>query len=528
MKRYICHLGHQKFESIDADVVIVGTGIAGLYTALQLDPKRSCVLLNKNGAAHSDSMYAQGGIAAVKEPEALDCLDQKEKHYLDTVVAGVGLCDESAVRVLVEEAWDNIEELLYYDVPFDRSQGHFLLTREGGHSENRVLHCGGDATGKFLTQRLYELAVSRPNIRVFDNMVLCDIATADGVVAGVTALDEDGAPCYFSASKVVIATGGIGQIYEKSTNDRCLSGDGIAAACRAGATLKDMEFVQFHPTAFLYPDESGRFFLISESLRGEGAVLRNGNGEAFMADIHPLKDLAPRDIVARAIHEEMEKDGRDHVYLDITKTAANVLKERFPTIYGACLEKGIDISQNWIPVLPVQHYFMGGIETDLDGKTNIEGLYACGEAACTGVHGANRLASNSLLECLVFGRRCARHINHASFSVLKSNRMIEADRQKGNNVNFAAYDQEIRSLMTKDCGIIRNGKDLQRAVTRITEIEAEIDAVSLSTPAAVESSRKSLVAKEILTAALKRKQSVGAHYRSDEEITGEKQNESSL
>lgn len=498
------------------DVVIVGSGAAGLYTALQLDPKLSCALLNKAGVERCDSMYAQGGIAAVNQGDTEGFLDHQEKHIYDTLVAGAGHCDEAAVRVLVEEAWDNMEELIRYGVPFDKEKGRFLLTREGGHSENRILHCGGDATGKYLTRPLYDLALARPGLTFFNGMCLCDIVAGEGAVCGVTAMDQRGVPCYFAASKVVIATGGIGQIYEKSTNDRCLSGDGIAAARRAGAVLQDMEFVQFHPTAFLYPDDRGRYFLISESLRGEGGILRNQRGEAFMEQVHPLKDLAPRDIVARAIDVEMKKEGSPNVYLDMTKTEANVLKKRFPTIYNACLAKGIDMAKEWIPVLPVQHYFMGGIKTDLNGKTNLEGLYACGEAACTGVHGANRLASNSLLECLVFGRRCARHINDATFFRPKSESQRQGKAQKEICPDFADFDREIRFLMTRDCGIVRYGAALAKAASRLREIVSALDAAVLVTEAAVTTHHKALVAKEVLEAALARKESLGAHERSDE------------
>ncbi|HMM06671.1 MAG TPA: L-aspartate oxidase [Clostridiales bacterium] len=510
------------------DVVIVGCGAAGLYTALQLDPKLSCALLNKAGVERCDSMYAQGGIAAVSEENDLSFLDHKEKHFHDTLVAGAGHCKEAAVRVLVEEAWANIEELLRYGVPFDAAKGRFLLTREGGHSENRILHCGGDATGKYLTRRLYELAAARPGLTFFNGMCLCDIVTDEDAVYGVTAMDQNGVPCYFAAAKVVIATGGIGQIYEKSTNDRCLSGDGIAAARRGGAVLQDMEFVQFHPTAFLYPDESGRYFLISESLRGEGGILRNHRGEAFMDQVHPLKDLAPRDIVARAIDAEMKKKGSPHVYLDMTKTEADVLQKRFPTIYDACLAKGIDMAKEWIPVLPVQHYFMGGIQTDLNGKTNLDGLYACGEAACTGVHGANRLASNSLLECLVFGRRCARHINGAAPVRPKEERGERGKGEKGIFADFVDYDREIRFLMTGDCGIVRHGTALAKAASRLKEIVSELDAAALVTTAAVTTHHKALVAKEVLEAALARKESLGAHERSDETRQGGNENGISL
>jgi len=521
MKRYIFSGKLDEINKKNIDVVIVGSGAAGLYTAISLDPAINCVVLNKIGAQNSNSMYAQGGIATVIEPYRNN--DNPKKHFEDTLVAGAGLCDEAAVKVLVEEAWDNIEQLINLGVPFDKNAGELLLTREGGHSENRILHSGGDATGFHLTQSLYEIALKRPNIKILDNMFLSDIFTDENGVTGVLAIDHDNNPICFSSSHVIIAAGGIGHIYRVSTNATCATGDGIAAAFRAGAELKDMEFVQFHPTGFIHPNEEGRYFLISEALRGEGAILRNEKGEPFMQGVHKLADLAPRDIVARAIVREMEKENISNVYLDITSSRRSFLEKRFPTIFSECLKHNIDISQDFIPVKPVQHYFMGGIKTDTNGLTNVAGLYACGESACTGIHGANRLASNSLLECLVFGRRCAQFISGAMLDSPKLN--IDLSNTKLNkDLDFDAYSDEIRDIMTKKCGIIRNGEDLSQAKERISAIHDSLDEIKLDTKKGMETYNQSQVALEILNASIKRKKSVGAHYRSDDKSVGDNKN----
>jgi len=515
MKRIILNGGLNDASRIDTDVVIAGCGAAGLYTALNLDPGLQCIVLNKAGIKHSSSMYAQGGIAAVIQPNSEQ--DSPEQHFADTLVAGAGLCDENAVKILVNEAWSNIEQLIKLDVPFDRHDGGLLLTREGGHGRNRILHCGGDATGAHLTRSLYKAAMARDNIHILSMMSISDIMTDEGAASGVLALDEQNKTCCFAASSVVIATGGIGRIYRNSTNSVSATGDGIAAAARAGAALDDMEFVQFHPTAFIHPHENGRFFLISEAMRGEGAVLRNRRSEPFMQGVHPLADLAPRDIVSRAIVSEMKKSDIPNVYLDITDKPRKFLRSRFPTIYEECMLRGVDIAKDWIPVMPVQHYFMGGIKTDIDGRTSLPGLYACGEAACTGVHGANRLASNSLLECLVFGRRCARHINGSEALSPGAMHFAASSGNCAQEADLDTYINEIRVLMTHNCGIIRNGKHLLEAQERISRIFEQLDAMALTTKKSIETYNMSQVALEILCSAILRRKSVGAHYRSDDE-----------
>jgi L-aspartate oxidase len=497
MKRIILNSGLKDACRIDTDVVIVGCGAAGLYTALNLDPGLQCIMLNKAGIKHSSSMYAQGGIAAVIQPNSEQ--DSPEQHFADTLVAGAGLCKENAVKILVNEAWSNIEQLIKLDVPFDRHDGRLLLTREGGHSRNRILHCGGDATGAHLTRSLYKAAMARDNIHILSMMSLSDIVTDESAASGVLALDEQNKTRCFAASSVVIATGGIGRIYRNSTNSVSATGDGIAAAARAGAALDDMEFVQFHPTAFIHPHENGRFFLISEAMRGEGAVLRNRRSEPFMQAVHPLADLAPRDIVSRAIVSEMKKCDIPNVYLDITVKPRKFLRSRFPTIYEECMLRGVDIAKDWIPVMPVQHYFMGG------------------EAACTGVHGANRLASNSLLECLVFSRRCARHINGSKAESPGAMHFAAGSGTRAEEADLDTYINEIRVLMTHNCGIIRNGKDLLEAQERISGIFEQLDAIALTTKKSIETYNMSQVALEILCSAILRRKSAGAHYRSDDE-----------
>jgi L-aspartate oxidase len=512
LKRYIINKSLQDMEKVEADVVIAGSGAAGLYTALNLDSRLKCVILDKSGADVSNSMYAQGGIATVVAPG-----DDIEQHYQDTLVAGAYLCDEKAVRVLVTEARENIEQLIGMQVPFDRDKkGNLSLTREGGHGQNRILHCGGDATGLHMTRRLYEVACARENIQMVHNAFLVDIVTGENGVSGVIAMLEEGRYTYFKAPKVVVASGGIGRVYRNSTNARCATGDGIAAAFRAGAVLKDMEFVQFHPTALVHPDNTGRFFLISEALRGEGAVLRNRRWEAFMEGVHPLADLAPRDIVTRAIIREMQKSDLPHVYLDITFKTREFLRNRFPTIYTECMRRDIDIAVDWIPVKPVQHYFMGGIQTDTDARTSVAGLYACGEAACTGVHGANRLASNSLLECLVFGRRCARDINGSNPAQPETPVIKTRSREFKDDIDFDSCRREIRELMTKKCSVIRNGQDLSDARERILELYDKLDIIDLDTAKGFETFNIAMVALAILNASINRKKSVGAHYRTDD------------
>ena len=407
-RRYIFNNMNIDYISNEFDVVIIGCGIAGIYSALHIDPRKKIAIINKGEIKSGSSYYAQGGIAAVMSKD-----DSYNLHVEDTLVAGAGLCDAEAVKVLVEEGPENIRELVNLNVPFDvNSEGELQITREGGHRERRIVHCGGDATGRETTIQLYHIACEKENIKFFFNTSFTDIVVDDGTGEAAGVILQIGMKTFiFETRNIILATGGIGQIYTYTTNPIGAVGGGICAAHRAGAIIESMEMVQFHPTTLIPRYETDRLFLISEAVRGEGGILRNRMGEAFMQGVHPMADLAPRDIVTRAIYRELLKSGDKWVFIDAGNMTKEFFAERFPTIYGECVKFNIDIPTDFIPVRPAQHYHMGGIKTDLDGKTNIPGLYACGETASTGIHGANRLASNSVLECLVFGRRCALHIN---------------------------------------------------------------------------------------------------------------------
>jgi len=540
MKRYV-FLDMKDAKIVKTDVVIAGCGIAGLYTALEINSGIKCILLNKSGIKKSNSMYAQGGVSAVIEDG--DPGDSTDLHFKDTLEAGNMINKEDAVRVMVDEAQDNIKNIIKLGVRFDSENGKILLTREGGHSKKRILHCGGDATGLHITKSLYARISKRENIKVMNHVFLCDIITDSDGAKGVVVLDSKDKPIIIYAKKVVIATGGVGRIFRNSTNASCITGDGIAVALRAKAEISDMEFVQFHPTAMVHPSETGRYFLISEALRGEGGILRNRKWDAFMKNAHPLGDLAPRDIVSRAIIKEMKKEDIPNVYLDITHKSRRFLMERFPTIYNECMKRGIDIAKVWIPVMPVQHYFMGGIKVDIFARSTIKNLYSVGESSNTGVHGANRLASNSLLECIVFAKRCAEDINvsikenstkenseklYDSYDFSMENIEFEDFFDKTENTideedntdqiflpDYDSIASEIRFITTLNCGIIRNEKSLIDSYERISIMQSNIEKTILKTKKEIEAYNMVLVAKEIAGAAIRRKESIGAHFRKD-------------
>lgn len=510
MRRYAFSGDIEKLSVEHYDVVIVGSGIAGLYTSLNLDPSLKCAVLTKETTDVSSSYFAQGGIAAVTRD-----VDDLRYHIVDTLEAGAGHCDFEAVKTLVTEGPNEINRLLSMGVTFDVSEnGHLMSTREGGHSMNRILHSGGDATGRKLTKKLASIALTRDNIEIHNDVFVTDLLTVKGCVCGV--IIYDGQYRVILSPNIVICTGGIGQVYLHTTNPEVSTGDGVALAARAGAKLYDMEFVQFHPTAFYEPDNKGQFFLISEAVRGEGGILKNRFGEPFMEDKHKLRDLAPRDIVARAIYNEMKVSGESHVYLDITHMDRDFLKKRFPTIFEHCLKKGVDISKDYIPVVPVQHFFMGGIKTDLFGMTNIDALYACGEAACTGVHGANRLASNSLLECIVFGRRCAEQINNLKRKLpdIDLSKVYSKIDYEDKNIDFKAYQEAIKEIMTATGGIVRHGTQMQSSIEKLSQMICSLEEQHLDIRG-IETLNMAQVAMEILKSALARKASLGAHYRED-------------
>lgn len=512
--RYIFNSNIHIRETLMFDVVIVGTGLAGLYTALNIDEEYSVALLSKEGVGISNSWLAQGGIAA-----AISTDDQPAFHLEDTLIAGAGLCKHEAVKLLVDEGPSDIRRLVSWNVPFDlNAEGDLSITREGGHRRNRIVHAGGDATGRETVLTLARIAALRDNISFFGHSFFVDIISDDnGAVAGLLACDIADDYRLIRTNKLVICTGGVGQVYKASTNPSVATGDGIAAAMRAGAKLKDIEFIQFHPTGLWTPEKKGRCFLVSEAVRGEGGVLRNADGVRFMEGTHELNELAPRDIVARAIVEEMDKGGSDHVFLDITSRDEKFLSKRFPTIYNECLSRGLNIARDLIPVCPVQHYLIGGIETDLDARTCVPGLYACGEAASTGVHGANRLASNSMLECLVFGRKAAEHINKA-LAVLPDAgnsglRLPGVPTRPSRELDLSTTRARIQLIMDSCGSVVRTRDGLSAALSEIEDILLRLESVFGDCREYAETLNIATVAKAILEGALSRSESVGAHFR---------------
>ncbi|MFZ5944655.1 MAG: L-aspartate oxidase [Bacillota bacterium] len=493
------------------DVLIVGSGLAGLYAALLLDPSLKVIVLTKDRMKESNSYLAQGGIAAVIDKKH----DKQENHVNDTLRAGAGICNLQALHVLVDEAVQNICNLQRMGVSFDQENGKLSLTREGGHGRARILHIDGDATGKGLMDVLIRNAQSRPNIKIIEYSICVDILMSNNRCIGVLALKQDKLNYYFARS-VILAAGGIGMIYGITTNACTLTGDAIAMAERAGAEIKDMEFIQFHPTVF-YSKENKRF-LISEAVRGEGAVLKNVHGERFMHKYDQRQELAPRDVVSRAIISEMDKTQAEHVFLDLTHLNRAYIFKRFPNITAKCREYGIDISTAMIPVSPAQHYLMGGIKTDLWARTSIPGLYACGETACTGVHGANRLASNSLLEALVFANRASKMIT-ASIENIKDFSQSKEQRTEmlpPSNYDVSSEREEIQVSMRKYAGIIRSVEGLNNCCKVLNEIENSLQKKKCLNKEFIECFNMLTTAKLIIRQALKREKSIGAHYLREE------------
>ncbi|MDF9878562.1 L-aspartate oxidase [Cellulosimicrobium cellulans] len=510
------------------DVVVVGSGIAGLTAALELRTRVPRVLLVTKGELSSGStVWAQGGIAAALDPE-----DSPEAHLADTLVAGVGVCDPPAVEVLVTEGPARVRELVARGANFDRAEnGDIALTREGGHHADRIAHAGGDATGAEISRALVaqlDAVRSDPGIEVIENALVLDVLTGEGPdgaprACGVTLHvrgegTRDGVGAVL-ARAVVLATGGVGQVFRSSTNPPQATGDGIAAALRAGATLGDLEFVQFHPTVlWLGLGARGQLPLISEAVRGEGAILLDTDGHRFMPAQHPMAELAPRDVVAHAIVRQMAATGSDHVLLDARHLGADFLRSRFPTITERLAENGLDWTEEPVPVAPAQHYHSGGVVTDLHGKSTVDGLYAIGEVACTGVHGANRLASNSLLEGLVFAHRAARQItDRVAAGELEP---IEPVRRPGPSALVAAAARSrIQSIASAGPGVIRDGAGLAAAAARLAAVRTDAheasDVVAQPQAAEWETTNVHQVATALTAAAALRTESRGGHFRTD-------------
>jgi L-aspartate oxidase len=492
------------------DFIVVGAGIAGLRAAIELNPYGTVLCLAKRELTESNTQYAQGGIAVALGPD-----DSPEIHLRDTLAAGAGLVDENAARILVTEGPTRVLELLDWGVGFDRDgDGKLAFTREGAHSVNRVLHADGDSTGREIGRTLYQHARTLCNIHFGEFGFARDLLLQDGRVVGVEILREDGRSEAVTGRAVLLATGGVGMVFSNTTNPNVATGDGAAMALRAGAELSDMEFLQFHPTA-LYITGAPRF-LLSEALRGEGAYLRNQAGERFMLRYHELAELAPRDVVARAIHRELEisKAAEPMVYLDVTHLDGEKFKLRFPRIYQTCREYGLDITCNLIPIRPAAHYAMGGVRTDLNARASLPGLYAAGEAACTGVHGGNRLASNSLLEGLVFGARAARGmVEESAPAKLDGARTNATNCACGGEVDVEALRLEMQELMWSNVGIVRDAEGLSEAVRRLGTILSALPAPDSQQRAEARNIAQSGLA--IARSALARLESRGGHYRSD-------------
>jgi L-aspartate oxidase len=508
------------------DVIVVGSGVAGLTAALHLrEAGLHVTVVTKVNIDDGSTRWAQGGIAAVLDPA-----DTPAAHAYDTEVAGVGLCDPAAVRVLVEEGPTRLRELMRIGAEFDRNaDGSLMLTREGGHRADRIVHAGGDATGAEVQRALHAAVRRDPWIRLVEHALVLDLLRAPGdgpgglgPACGITLHvlgegSEDGVGALL-ARAVVLATGGMGQVFAATTNPAVSTGDGVALALRAGAAVTDVEFVQFHPTALIVPEQArvpgaglAQQPLVSEALRGEGAHLVDADGKRFMVGQHELAELAPRDVVAKGIHRVLLATGADHVFLDARHLGGDFLAGRFPTIVASCLAIGVDPATDPIPVAPAAHYASGGVRTDLHGRTSIPGLYACGEVACTGVHGANRLASNSLLEGLVFSRRIAEDI---AAGLPEQVRPAETGAWVGGQgwVVPAGGTATLQRAMTRGAGVLRSAATLASTAATLGELGA---ARGVPRTADWEATNLITVASTLVAAAYARQETRGCHWRED-------------
>jgi L-aspartate oxidase len=513
-------------KSYRADYAVVGSGVAGLRAAIELSKAGSVLVLAKSDLSDSATAWAQGGIAVALSDE-----DEIGLHEQDTLKAGDGLCRADAVALLVEEGPKYITELIEWGTEFDRAGTKLAFTREAAHSRSRVLHAHGDSTGREISRALLARAHSITHLHLRAHAYTTELIVESGSVVGLRFIDEmDGSMHEVRSEAVLLATGGLGQIYRETTNPEVATGDGMAIAYEAGALLSDMEFVQFHPTALAV--KGAPRFLLSEALRGEGAILRNINLERFMKRYNEAQELAPRDIVARAIVSEMQKTNSEHVYLDMTAKNEGFVQKRFPRIYATCMSYGLDLAADLAPVCPAAHYMMGGVKTDLWGRTSVPGLYAAGETADTGVHGANRLASNSLLEGLVFGARSSQAMikdapvkkRHAA-GLPGSPAPAPKTDNPGNPSNAHASKPasaksppapvlgKIKDIMWRQVGILRDGKDLVAAVQQLESLELP----KSESPGRAEHQLRNMhtLALLMVQSALARQESRGSHYRSD-------------
>ena len=493
------------------DVLIIGSGLSGLLTALNINPSRNVIVLAKETFMNSNSMLAQGGIAVELNTDPI----LHQGHYDDTLKAGAYLNDQEAVKILVNHGNEAIKKLIELGVDFDKdADNNILFTKEGGHSTKRIIHAGGDASGYHTTKTLFDLVLERKNIKIIEHTMAVELIQINNRIGGAIILDDLNQIASIFAKKTVLATGGIGSVYGATTNDLSATGDGIGLAYRAGANIKNMEFVQFHPTAF-YDEESKsrKRFLISEAVRGEGAKLLNVQKQRFMQKYHPERmELAPRDIVSQAIYREMYDTWTDHVYLDTRELDTKYLEKRFPTIFKFLKEHGIIMGLDLIPVAPCEHFSCGGVDTDVQGKTSINDLYAEGEVANTGVHGANRLASNSLLECVVFGLEIAKDINTTIENV-----NLDITEQyhfpPTAQFNYKPIRKKIGDYMDEYVGIVRDTAGLTLALDVLTKIYEDLLKYPNTSKNYYETLNLAITAKIITEKALARKESVGCHLR---------------
>ncbi|MNW33096.1 L-aspartate oxidase [compost metagenome] len=506
--QYLVDFDLSELPVIDTDVIVIGSGIAGLFTAIKASEQQRVTMITKKSLMESNTRYAQGGIAAVISDE-----DSPEYHRQDTLLAGAGLCSSESVDILVNEGPRGVRELITLGTAFDIENGELALTKEGAHSHRRILHANGDATGFEIVRALSEQVGGHPNIDIWHDHFVIDLITEDNECLGALVMRPDGQRVFLRGNATILCSGGAGQLYRYTTNPEVATGDGVAMAYRAGALIRDLEFIQFHPTSLCYPGAPR--FLISEAVRGEGAILRNIKGERFMEKYHELLELAPRDIVARAIVSEMEATKSTIVYLDITHETPETIKHRFPTIYETCIGFGLDMTTDWIPVAPAAHYMMGGVQTGHYGETSVGRLFACGEVSSTGVHGANRLASNSLSEAIVFGRRIIKRVQQLE-PLQKTGMNIACQENRNDAVMQPIVERRLKlqKVMVRQVGLRRTREGLLKGLEELQR-QLPIFGAALHTREQLEFANMLTCSLLLTESALVREESRGGHYRED-------------
>ncbi len=511
--RYLVRFAPKRIQHSFVDVLIIGGGIAGLRAAMESDPSLTVVVVTKDALRQSNSAYAQGGIAGVIDPA-----DHFDLHSSDTIEAGKGLCDEKVVRAVIEEAPDRICELVQMGARFDREDGDLALTQEGGHSHRRVAHALGDATGKEIMRAMIETARNQPSLQIWESTFTIDLLTDEQGCRGALVWNPHHGKTLIWAKQTILATGGAGRLYRETTNPDIATADGHAIAFRAGAELRDMEMMQFHPTV-LYIAGSSRH-LISEAVRGEGAYLRNSHGDRFMGDYDSAEELAPRDVVSQAITDQIQKTSHPCVYLDLTHLSDTLIAERFPHIGEVCSRFDLDITRDLVPVRPGAHYMIGGLTTGLDAKTSLPGLWSAGEATSTGLHGANRLGSNSLLEGLVFGRRAGLGASQVALDMPDDFRVPGLGAEWGEpehdeELNLVDLRNSLESLMWRYVGIRRDEEGLTQALNQTDFWIKYVLRREFNETSGWELQNMLLVARLMIQSALERTESRGVHHRSD-------------